>query len=237
MDALEDSGELDSTLVVLTADHGSVAAARRPLPRRLRGGERLRVLQLVLRRPAERRPVLQPAAGLPLQATDDTGNVGLSYSDSSLNVWLKNQSPEKVGEAAAIMEDLPDVTAVWRRNGDHFDRVSPIRWDRMHSGAERSWFDRKAQELVDTQAADYGPDLIATLPDNTTYSVLGRPRRHPAGLAADPDRLRRRRPVARKDLRAEVKSVDIMPTILQAMGITPTYDMDGTAYALPRAKR
>ena len=30
------------------------------------------------------------------------------------------------------MEDLPDVTAVWRRNGDHFDRVSPIRWDRMH---------------------------------------------------------------------------------------------------------
>ena len=27
MDALEDSGELDSTLVVLTADHGSVAAA------------------------------------------------------------------------------------------------------------------------------------------------------------------------------------------------------------------
>ncbi len=41
------------------------------------------------------------------------------------------------------------------------------------SGGEKAWFARKAQELVDTQAADYGPDLIATLPDDTTYSVLG----------------------------------------------------------------
>ena len=40
-----------------------------------------------------------------------------------------------------------------------------------------------------------------------------------------------------KDLRAEVRSVDIMPTILEAMGITPIHRMDGTAYELPRAKR
>ena len=40
-----------------------------------------------------------------------------------------------------------------------------------------------------------------------------------------------------KDLRAEVTSVDIMPTILRAMGIKPTYAMDGTAYTLPRTKR
>lgn len=70
------------------------------------------------------------------------------------------------------MEGLPDVTAVWRRDGDHYDRVTPVRWDRMH-GAEKRWFATKAQEFVDTQAAAYGPDLIATLPDDTTYSVLG----------------------------------------------------------------
>ena len=34
-----------------------------------------------------------------------------------------------------------------------------------------------------------------------------------------------------------MRSVDIMPTILKAMGITPTYAMDGTAYALPRTKK
>ena len=50
IDALEDSGELDSTLVVLTADHGSVAAAHGTLARRLRAGQRLRLQQLVLRR-------------------------------------------------------------------------------------------------------------------------------------------------------------------------------------------
>ena len=122
---------------------------------------------------------------------------------------------------------------MWRRNGDHYDRVSPVRWDRMSSGGERSWFQRKAQELVDTQAADYGPDLVATLPDNTTYSVLGDHGGIQRTLAADPDRLRRREPVG-EDLTAEVRSVDIMPTILRAMGITPTYAMDGTAYALPR---
>ncbi len=31
-----------------------------------------------------------------------------------------------------------------------------------------------------------------------------------------------------------MKSVDIMPTILAAMGIDADYDMDGTAYSLPR---
>ena len=240
MDALEDSGELDNTLVVLTADHGSVAAADGHwhgdfVAENDYGffnwyyGDPLN--DVFYNRPQE--------ALLPLiDGTDDgTGvtNVGLSYSDSSLNVWLKNQSAEKVAEAAAIMEDLPDVTAVWRRDGDHFTRVTPVRWDLMH-GAEKLWFARKAQELVDTQAADYGPDLIATLPDDTTYSVLG----DHGGIQRTSQQI----PivfagggVSHKDLRDEVRSVDIMPTILKALGITPTYDMDGIAYDLPLAKR
>ena len=61
----------------------------------------------------------------------NTGNVGLSYSDSMLRVWLKDQSPAKVNEAAAAMQSMAAVTAVWRRHGDHYDRVSPVRWDRM----------------------------------------------------------------------------------------------------------
>ena len=71
------------------------------------------------------------------------------------------------------MAQMPDVTAVWRNDGDHFTLVSPVRYDLMTTKAERQWFDKHAQELVDTQAAPYGPDLIATLPDNTTYSVAG----------------------------------------------------------------
>jgi hypothetical protein len=106
----------------------------------------------------------------------------------------------------------------------------------MTSGGERSWFARKAQELVDTQAAAYGPDLVATLPDNTTYSILGdhggiqRATQQIPIVFAGAD-------LSGKDLQAEVRSVDIMPTILRTMGIAPTYAMDGTAYALPRATR
>ena len=231
---LEDSGELDSTLVVLTADHGSVAAA----PGHFHG-------DFV---PENDYGFFNWYYGDPLNPNDptnynrpqkalkpliDTGNVGLSYSDSMLSVFLEDPSPALVDEAAAIMEDLPDVTAVWRRDGDHYDRVSPVRWDRMSSGAEKSWFDRKAQELVDTQAADYGPDLLATLPDHTTYSVLGdhggiqRASQQIPIVFAGAD-------LSAADLKAEVKSIDIMPTILRAMGIAPTFDMDGTAYALPR---
>ena len=116
---------------------------------------------------------------------------------------------------------MPDVTAVWRNDGDHFTLVSPVRYDLMTTKAERQWFDKHAQELVDTQAAPYGPDLIATLPDNTTYSVAG----DHGGI----QRAAQQIPIvfagaglSDKDIKAPVRSVDIMPTILKAMGITPT---------------
>jgi hypothetical protein len=234
MDALEASGELDSTLVVLTADHGSVAAAPGHWHGDFEPVNDYGYFNWYYGDPENDVFYNKPQEAL--QPLIDTGNVGLSYSDSSLNVWLEDQSPAAVAEAAGIMEGLPDVTAVWQRRGDHFDRVTPVRWDRMTSGGEKSWFARKAQELVDTQAADYGPDLIATLPDDTTYSVLGdhggiqRASQQIPIVFAGAD-------LSGKDLHAEVRSVDIMPTILDTLGIAPTYDMDGTAYSLPRTKR
>jgi arylsulfatase A-like enzyme len=219
---------LDDTLVVLTADHGSVAG------KNFHG-------ELVAERdygynnwyygdPENDGVYNRPQAAL--KPLVDTGNVGLSYSDSMLRVWLKDQSRPRVDEAAAAMQTMADVTAVWRRNGDHYDRVTPVRWDRMRSIGERWWFLSKAQELVDTEAADYGPDLIATLPDDTTYSVAG----DHGGI----QRAAQQIPIvfaggalSGRDLRSEVRSVDIMPTILLAMGIQPTHPMDGIAYELP----
>jgi hypothetical protein len=234
MDALESSGELDSTLVVLTSDHGSVAAADGHWHGDFEPENDYGYYNWYYGYPENDVPYDRPQEAL--QPLIDTGNVGLTYSDSSLNVWLKDQSPEAVAEAAAVMEGLPDVTAVWQRDGDHYDRVTPVRRDRMKSGGEKAWFARKAQELVDTQAAPYGPDLVATLPDDTTYSVLGDHGGHQRSSQQIPI-VFAGAGLSGKDLRAEVKSIDIMPTILEAMGITPTYAMDGTAYALPRAQR
>ena len=229
MAELKARGELDNTLVVLTADHGSVA------------GKQFYGKQVATKDygyynwyygNVENDLVTYDKPQDALLPLVNTGNVGLSYSDSMLRVWLKDQSPVKVDQAAAVMQSLPAVTAVWRRNGDHYDRVSPVRWDRMRSGGERHWFSDKAQELVDTEAAVYGPDLIATLPDDTTYSVAG----DHGGI----QRAAQQIPIvfagaglSSKDLRSEVRSVDIMPMILRAMGIAPTFPMDGVAYELP----
>jgi arylsulfatase A-like enzyme len=229
MAELEAQDELDDTLVVVTADHGSVSGVNFH-------GDTVDEVNYGFFNwyygNAENDSVTYNRPQEDLHPLIDTGNVGLSYSDSMLSVWLTDQSPEAVAEAAAIMRDLPDVTAVWRRDGDHFTRVSPVRWDLMSSGGERSWFARKAQELVDTQGADYGPDLVATLPDDTTYSVAG----DHGGI----QRAAQQIPIvfagaglSSRDVHAEVRSVDIMPTILRAMGLPVTYPMDGVAYKLP----
>jgi arylsulfatase A-like enzyme len=231
IDELEAQGELDDTLVVLTSDHGSVAG--RSFHGELVAERDYGYYNWYYGDPENDDVYDRPQAAL--RPLVDTGNVGLTYSDSMLRVWLKDQSPAAVDEAAAVMETLADVTAVWRRDGDHFDRVSKVRWDRMRTHGERRWFARKAQELVDTSAADYGPDLIATLPDHTTYSVAG----DHGGI----QRAAQQVPIvfagaglSSRDLRAQVRSVDIMPMVLRAMGIEPTHPMDGIAHRLPLEK-
>ena len=103
----------------------------------------------------------------------------------------------------------------------------------MPSKAERDWFKKHAQELLDTTAAKHGADVIATLVDDTTYSVAGdhggiqrRAQQIPIVFAGGG--------VGSKDLSGGVRSVDIMPTILKAMGIKPTHKLDGKAYQLPK---
>jgi hypothetical protein len=86
---------------------------------------------------------------------------------------------------------MSGVSAVWVRHGGHFQLAGRVRRDRM-SKPERAWFAAKAQTLLDTTAAPYGADVISTLVDDTTYS---------------------------RDLQGQVRSVDIVPTVLHAMGI------------------
>ena len=102
------------------------------------------------------RRVPGPAAGA-LQPLVDTDNLAMSYSDSMVRAWLIDQSPARVQQAVRVMAQMPDVSAVWKRQGTHFVRVTPVRWDRMPSKGERDWFKAHAQELLDTTAAKHGP--------------------------------------------------------------------------------
>jgi predicted AlkP superfamily pyrophosphatase or phosphodiesterase len=223
---LHRTGQLRHTLVVLTADHGSVPG------RHFYGvddGTPDRGYYNWYYGDMENDSYLSPQPAL--QPLVDTGNVAMSYSDSMLRAWLKDQSPAKRRQAARVMFGLPGVSAVWIRHGDHFNLASRVRWERM-SKPERAWFAAKAQKLLNTTAAPYGADVIATLLDDTTYSVAGdhggiqrRSQQIPIVFAGGG--------VGSRDLRAQVRSVDITPTILRALHIRATHRLDGHGYHLP----
>jgi predicted AlkP superfamily pyrophosphatase or phosphodiesterase len=226
VDHLRDSGQLDNTLVVLTSDHGSVPGLHF---HGVDDGTSNRGFFNWYYGDTANGTYLKPQPAL--QPLVDTGNVAMTYADSMLAAWLKDTAPAKTNEAVAIMAAMPDVSAVWVRDGGRYVRRSPVRWDLMPSSAERAWFRDHAQELVNTAAAPTGPDLIATFIDDTTYSVAGdhggiqaRTQQIPivfagGGLGSD-------------DIGAPVRSVDIMPTILRQLGIRPTSRLDGRAWDL-----
>jgi arylsulfatase A-like enzyme len=226
VDHLRRTGEIDDTLVVLTSDHGSVPGRDfHGVDADGQGYYNWYYGTMENDEYLDPQPALQPLV--------DTGNVAMSYSDSMVRAWLKNQSRAKVKQAVDVMARMPGVSAVWKRQGNRFERATPVRWDRMPSQGERAWFNDHAQELLDTTAAKHGADVIATLVDDTTYSVKGdhggiqrRSQQIPIVFAGGG--------VGAADLKAGVRSVDIMPTILKAMKIKPTHKLDGRAYELPK---
>jgi arylsulfatase A-like enzyme len=97
--------------------------------------------------------------------------------------------------------------------------------------AEKRWWKRHGQEIIDTMAGDSGPDVVALLHDETTYSVIG-----DHGSASENDQ---RIPIVfwqagMKPGRSggTMRNVDITPTILKAMGIRETAHTDGKARSI-----
>lgn len=223
---LKDNNLLDETLVVLTADHGFVPA------RNFHGlddGSADRGYYNWYYGNAVNGDYRKPAPALePLVAT---GNVGFSYQDSAIRTWLKDTSATAVASTAKVMASLPDVAAVYAKSGSRYRLVSVLPPWKM-GRSEFLWFATHAQRLVDTSAAPYGPDLIGLLRDNTTYSIAGdhggtQPtvQRIPIVFAGAG--------VGARDNKAEIRSVDIMATVLAQMGIPVSKRLDGLAYALP----
>jgi predicted AlkP superfamily pyrophosphatase or phosphodiesterase len=163
---------------------------------------------------------------------DETDNVQMSMQDSAIRTWLVDDSSQAKLDAAGVMSTLGGVRATYVLDGDRYQLV----WNAPRSRwttSEWEWWRKHGQEIVDTAAADYGPDVIGLLRDNASYGVAGdhggaqeKVQRIPivfSGPGVDPGS----RP------RGSIRSVDIMPTVLRALGIPETHWTDGHAYRLP----
>jgi hypothetical protein len=162
----------------------------------------------------------------------NTGNVAFTYQDTAVRTWLKDTSRPRRVQAADRMAKLPSVMASYYRTGDHYT----LRWSaprRSLTQSEWRWFQEHGQEIVNTMAAPYAADVVGLLRDNSSYGVAG-------------DHGGAQRPVQRipivfygagvkggTTLTAPMRTVDIMPTILDVMNIRQTSPTDGRAYRLP----
>jgi hypothetical protein len=222
---LRDLGQLDETLVVLTTDHAGQPALHFNgvnAPGRSDFNWYYGT--------ADNGSFLAPSPSL--QPLIDTGNVRFTYQDSAIRTWLTDTSDEAKVEAANVMATLPDVIATYRlsADGDRYRLVTANRDAMNHS--ERIWWQHHGQEIVNTMAAPWSSDVVGLLKDDTSYGVAG-----DHGGAQKPVQ---RIPivfygagVGSRDSNAPLRSVDIMPTILRAMGIRGDRDIDGQAAPLP----
>jgi hypothetical protein len=226
LDKLEDLGQLDDTLVVLTTDHGQGTATEYygvDGPGRGNFNWYYGVdSDEDYRMPS---PEIQ-------RLVDETGNVATSMQDSAIRTWLVDPSRRERREAADVMATLGGVRASFYRTGDRYR----LRWQAPRPEFGRSewrWYKRHAQEIVDTQAADYGPDVVGLLADGAGYGVAGDHGGAQESVQRIPIVFSGAGVSAGKTPGTKIRSVDILPTVLRELGIPPTRRMDGRGYDVP----
>jgi len=233
IDELEAEGLLDETLIVVTADHGMTDAERfhgKTGPANQGDFNWYYGAETGTRADES---YLNPSPAIAALATRIGSNLAFSYQDTHVGVWLKSLSKQEREAAAEAMRQLPDAIATFHLNGGDNgyvrDWVSPSMTE-----TERSWFNRNGQKLMNTIAASNGPDAVALLANDVTYSVQGDHGGHQADNQLIPIMFSWPGLESGAQLSTPIRNVDILPTILELFGIAPTYPLDGEAVTLPR---
>jgi hypothetical protein len=155
-----------------------------------------------------------------------------TYQDGHVAAWLAPAANK--GAAADAVLDMPGVIAAYHLNAAQDDYV--LRGTNSMSSAERRWWEGHGEELVDTMAASNGPDVVGLVATDMTYGVVGDHGGH-TRLIQNIPMVFSGPGVNPKDSGRELRHVDVMPTILEAMGIAynPS-SLDGEAIDLSRPK-
>ena len=230
---LKELNQFKDTLIVVTADHGETYGGKGWYGKNAYDGGNSSWYAGTWLPGWDSQYVPNVSAGPDaLQPLMDTGKVEFSYQSTAIESWLKMDS-RKWGDklaVARVMKTLPGVIATYVRSGDRYTLVSAAR-SKMNR-AERTWWQAKGQKLVNTMAFSGAADVVGLLADRTLYAAYG----DHGGAQKDVQRI----PMAiyAKGIHHQVRStpmrlVDIMPTILKAMGMRQMQKMDGRAIGLP----
>jgi hypothetical protein len=251
VDALKARGLLDETLIVITADHA--AQTGDPFFGRLdtfplgvpdsnlcdpaTGSNGLRSdCNWYYGQDADER-YLDPSPAIArfrdaLAPAGGVTNLRFSYQDGHVGAWLNDNSLAKKRQAADAALDLPGVIASYHLNDAQND-YRLFGKNRM-SRTERRWFDKHGEQLVDTMAAPYGPDVVALLETDVTYGVIGDHGGH-TRLIQNIPMIFYGPGVGSRDSKRAIRLVDVLPTVLETMGIDyDEHDLDGEAVELSR---
>ena len=130
------------------------------------------------------------------------------------------------------MARLGGVQASYWRKGRHY----VLKWHAPRdefTNSEWAWFHRYAQEIVDTEAHKYGPEVIGLLGDNTSYGVAGDHGGAQKSVQRIPIVFYGAGVTPGSSVPKPVRSVDILPTVLREMQIPETHWMAGRRFRVP----
>jgi arylsulfatase A-like enzyme len=159
------------------------------------------------------------------------GNLAYSYQSTAIEAWLIDHTWGKKLAKARVMQTMPGVIATYVRSGDTYRLYSRAPRSAF-TDAEFSWWSSKAQMIVNTMAWAGAADVVGLLKDKTSYGVYG----DHGGASRGAQRI----PMVfyAKGIKhvvhgAQFRLVDVLPTVLRTMGIPQLAPMDGKAYKLP----
>jgi len=227
LDRLRDLGQLDDTLVVLTADHGATFGTR--YYGKTEPGVSTTSDTNWYYGP-DSKPTVYNDPSPSIRPLVATGNVQFSYQSTSIQTWLTDASSAKRSKALKVMKGLPGVIATYFRKGDRY----VLKDTNTMTTSDRRWWKATGQSIINNMADVSGPDIVGLLANEVSYGAYG-----DHGGASEPVQ---RVPMVfwsssmpgPNNTSATFKTPDVMPTILHALGIEQTHPTDGQARALHR---
>lgn len=222
---LEESGTLNETLVVITADHGGQFNKffhGSTVPGKAffeyGKGENFDEPELL--------PALRPLLG--------TGLLRSATCDSMLRFWLNTPDPVLLAKFAKALKAIPGIAEIYIKQvtnkSIHYTRH--FRSPEL-TGPALDWAKAHNQELVETMASPGSPEVLGLLLDQHGYALKGEHGGAQRQVQAIPMILLS--PVQRhrnKISEAETRLVDLNPMILKLMNLQIPTGLDGSSAAV-----